>query len=420
MVRTKCGPSECGLADRTEVRKWTVASVGDGVLRAAARRAGSVKRAGRAGSDTCPPFDLAYVRTGPKTDHPTVVIPGGPGLASILPYRDLRKQASADALDLIMIEHRGVGLSRTDREGKDLPRSAMWIEDVVDDIAAVLDQEGVERAFIAGSSYGSYLASSFGVKYPQRVAGMLLDSALQSTADISIERAALRALFWDADTRVAADVRTLVERGEDQRTLADALRAGYELGGMPTVRRVVSRRVRRGQGSNPAWDLLVSYSARDASIVGIPGYYEFGRVGAIGFRELNYAPVPDGRPLDAGLTYSLLAPDFPHFEGEPFDLPAATPGFDWPLVILMGDRDLRTPGAIALRTAELAPHSVLVPLTNGHSALDTHMLAFEKAVKLLVTGQEHRLAELAFALDGLPRRGAGAGFAKLVEHAAHL
>lgn len=405
-------------------RKVTVASVGDRISRAVAGRNGFVRRVRRPHAHACPPFDLAYVRTGPRTDTPTVVIPGGPGLASILPYRELRRQAAADALDLIMIEHRGVGLSRWDAAGNDLPRSGMWIQDVVDDIAAVLDREGVERAFIAGSSYGSYLASSFGVKYPERVAGMLLDSALQSTADISIERAALRSLFWDPDTRVAADVRTLVARGDDQRMLGDVLRAGYELSGMTTVRRIVSRRVgrvgRAVHGPNLAWDLLASYSARDASIVGIPGFYEFGRVGAIGFRELNYAPPLDGRPLDAGLTYSLLAPDFPHFEGEPFDLPSATPSFDWPMVILVGDRDLRTPGAIARRTAELAPRSVLVPLTNGHSALDTHMLAFEKALKLLVNGQEHRLVDLAPALDALPRRGAGAPLAKLVEYAAHL
>ncbi|GAB3673165.1 hypothetical protein [Saccharopolyspora tripterygii] len=59
-------------------------------------------------------FDLAYVRAGPRSDRPLLVLPGGPGLASVLPYRPLRADATARGMDTIMIEHRGVGLSRTD------------------------------------------------------------------------------------------------------------------------------------------------------------------------------------------------------------------------------------------------------------------------------------------------------------------
>src|SRR5262249_3361177 len=62
-------------------------------------------------------FDLYYVRTGPKSDHPLVIIPGGPGLASVAPYRGMRRHATAAGLDVIMIEHRGVGLSRHDDQG---------------------------------------------------------------------------------------------------------------------------------------------------------------------------------------------------------------------------------------------------------------------------------------------------------------
>lgn len=403
--------------------QWTVARAGDRALGILARASKKVRRVRRpathlAADQWSPDFDLSYVRTGPKTATPTVVIPGGPGLASILPYVDLRRQGAGDGLDLIMIEHRGIGFSRADLTGTDLPPSALWIDSVVDDVAAVLDQEDVGAAFIAGSSYGSYLASSFGAKYPQRVAGMLLDSALQSTADIQIERNALRELFWEGSSAAASDVRALIERGEDQRLLVDVLRAAYELCGMEVTQMMVRRRL-HGL-SNPVWNLLASYSARDASTVGVPGYYEFGRVGTIGFRELNYGPTPDGKALDAGLTYSLLAPDFPQFEGEPFDLLSATTGFDWPLVLLAGDRDLRTPPAIARRTAALAPRGALVPIRNGHSALDTHMLAFEKTLKLLVSGQESRLLDLAPTLDTLPRRGGGAQLAKLVHAAARF
>jgi proline iminopeptidase len=66
-------------------------------------------------------FDLFYVRTGRKSAHPLVLIPGGPGAASIALYRGFRRRAAAEGLDVIMMEHRGVGMSRHDDNGNDLP-----------------------------------------------------------------------------------------------------------------------------------------------------------------------------------------------------------------------------------------------------------------------------------------------------------
>src|SRR3954451_12896032 len=84
-------------------------------------------------------FDLYYVRTGRKSTHPLVVIPSGPGAASIALYRGFRRRAAAEGLDVIMIEHRGVGMSRHDDGGNDLPPEALTIDQVVDDVPAVLD-----------------------------------------------------------------------------------------------------------------------------------------------------------------------------------------------------------------------------------------------------------------------------------------
>lgn len=68
-------------------------------------------------------FDLFYVRAGRKSTHPLVIIPGGPGVASVQMYKGLRRRAVAAGLDVIMIEHRGVGMSRHDDSGTDLPRN---------------------------------------------------------------------------------------------------------------------------------------------------------------------------------------------------------------------------------------------------------------------------------------------------------
>lgn len=370
----------------------------------------SVRRAADAHG---PAFDLAYVRSGPRTGTPALVIPGGPGLGSIRPYRSLRRWAAQGGLDLIMVEHRGVGQSRRDLDGRDLPVSAMRIDAVLDDLAAVLDHEGVDRAYLVGSSYGSYLASAFGIRHRARVAGMILDSALQSPADLSIERGAVRAALWDGDDEAALGIRQLVARGDDQRELLDVLRAAYELSG-PDLTASLVRQRRRG-GGGLVWHALRAYAARDASVPRVRGVYEFDLVGAIGFRELGYGAPLDGGPLDPALTYAPLASRFPPFEGSPYDVVAGTATFDWPLVALSGDRDLRTPTAIAERAVAAAPEGVLVRIRNGHSALDTHPVALLNATRRLVRGQHDRLPAERDHLDRLPRRGLSARLPHVLE-----
>ena len=153
-------------------------------------------------------------------------------------------------------------------------------------------------------------------------------------------------------------------------------------------------------------------------MLGFPGYFEFARAGTIGFRELNYGAALDGESLDPALTYSLVAHLFPPFAGEPYDLVAWAGAFDKPLVVLAGRRDVRTPPAVAERTALLARRSVLVPITNGHGALDTFPLAFAKATKMLVLGQSSRLLEVSAQLDELPRRGSAAKLTKVLRFLA--
>ncbi|WP_309230127.1 MULTISPECIES: alpha/beta fold hydrolase [unclassified Dietzia] len=373
-----------------------------------------VRSVRRPADDGRPAFDLAYVRTGPRTRRPTVVVPGGPGLGSVLPYRGFRRHAGRLGLDLIMIEHRGVGLSRTDTSGRDLPESAMRVAAVAGDIAAVLDREHVDSAHLAGSSYGSYVVSCVGALYPERVAGMLLDSALQSSTDIDLERRAVRSTFWEADTDIAADVRRLHARGEDGRRLLDVIRAAHELGGPELLGPLLRARVRgRGRFPTPdavAWRLLETYATRGGSPARVPGVYEFDLAGTIGFRELGYGAPTDGLPLDPALTYAPIAHRFPGFDAEPVDLRRETSRFTWPMVLLSGTRDLRTPPAIADRVASIAPDPVVARIDNGHSALDTHPEAMLVAIEHLVTGRHHDLPGRVDALNALPRRGVSARF----------
>ncbi len=379
-----------------------------------------VRRVRRPATATSPAFDLAYVRSGRRSRIPIVIIPGGPGLGSVLPYRRLRRAAAARGLDVIMMEHRGVGLSRADLEGRSLPLSAMRMVDVVDDLAAVLDHEGVHAAYIAGSSYGSYVAAGFGVRHPDRVAGMLLDSTLQSVADRDAERVLIRRLFLDADTRIAASVRALVREGSDPRILLGVLRAAYELGGEELLGPLLAQRLNGAHGGphGSVWTALEAYVDRAESEAHVPGFYEFDLVGAIAFRELGFGPDPDGSALDPSLTYAPIADRFPQFAGEPFDLPAAAAGFRWPTVLLTGSRDLRTPAAVARQVAATAPDAVLVEIENGHSALESHPLALLHALDRLSLGEQHRLPGEAAIMDRLPRRGLVAGLPRLLTTSA--
>ncbi|HZA10261.1 alpha/beta fold hydrolase [Mycobacterium sp.] len=350
-------------------------------------------------------FDLYYVRTGRKSAHPLIVIPGGPGAASVALYRGFRRRAAANGLDVIMIEHRGVGMSRHDDAGADLPPEALTIEQVVDDVAAVLDDAQVENAVIYGTSYGSYIAAGVGVRHPHRVRSMILDSPVLSHRDIESVREAIRRLLWDGEdpdtAQLAAKVRRLVDDGVLTPAAGPLAAAVYGYGGAALLNRQLDLLLR---GRSLLWRLLYRMSLllleRKA-----PYRNEADLVERIGFRELNYGAVTDGLPLDPAVAMREFATDAPAFEAEPFDLVAAMPNFSWPTVVISGGRDLTTPPAIAERIAALVPDAVLVRLPSAaHSALDTRERAVFAIVKAVNAGDHHRLAAQAAKLDRLPGR----------------
>ena len=118
-------------------------------------------------------------------------------------------------------------------------------------------------------------------------------------------------------------------------------------------------------------------------------------VGRIGYRELNYAGIPDGLPLDPAVAMREFAAyadeEVAPFEAEPFDLVAEMPKFTWPTVVVSGGQDLTTPPAVADRIAGLVPGAVLVRLpTMGHSALDTKEGAALRIAAVVTAGRPAR------------------------------
>ena len=347
-------------------------------------------------------FDLYYVRTGRKSAHPVVIIPGGPGVASVQMYKGLRRRAAAAGLDVIMIEHRGVGMSRHDDAGADLPPEAITVNQVVDDIAAVLDDAHVDKAVMYGASYGTYIASGFGVRRPTRVRAMILDSPLLSRHDIVIVRRAIRRLLLRGDSpetaALAPKMRKLVDAGAMTAAATQVVATIYGYGGADLLERQLDLLL---DGRKLLWWAL----SRFATLSNLPYRYEEDLVSRIAFRELNYAAEPDGLPLDPAVAEREARTQTVAFEDEPYDLPAEMPNFNWPNVVVSGGRDLITPTAVAEREALLLPNAVLLKLpTMAHSALDFREPAAIAIARAVCRGELDGLAAKAPALDALPAR----------------
>lgn len=353
-------------------------------------------------------FALTYVRRGRRGGTPVLFVPGGPGLASVLPYRRIRGLAAESGLDVLMVEHRGIGLSRRDDHGADLPPDAVTVVDVVDDLAAVLDHARIPRAIVYGSSYGTYLAQGFGVRHPDRVAGMVLDSPMLSVEqDLAMSRAYRRRLFLDGTGAVAEPVAAAVRAALDgdlpTDEVGEIVQLVYEFAGPEVLRALLE--ARRAGRLRRTWERLVALGRAEADGRSVPYYLEPAPVSGITYRELGVGIAPDGLPLDPQATFAATGPH-PPYAGEPFDLPAALGAFGWPTAILSGERDLRTPPPVAARIAQLVPDAVAVSVAGmGHSALDTHRLVAVRVATAMADGAAASLPASAPVFARLPRQG---------------
>ena len=345
-------------------------------------------------------FDLYYVRTGPLTAHPIVVIPGGPGVGSVQVYKGLRKHAADLGLDLLMIEHRGVGMSRHDDAGADLPPEAITVDQVVDDVAAVLDEVGIDTAIIYGTSYGTYLAAGVGVRHPDRVQAMVLDSPVLSARDFEAVRTAVRDTLLDGE--LAPKVRQAIDDGLMTPAAGQVATISYGFGGAQLLHRQLDLLL---NGHTLLWRALAQIDKMTLRKVAYRN--EIDLVGRIAFRELDYVGEPDGLPLDPSAAMVKMADHIagttPDFEGEPYDLVAEMPNFRWPTVVISGLRDLVTPPSVADRVTALIPDATVVRLpTAAHSALDTRERAALQIAKAVVRGQIDSLPSRSDELDELP------------------
>jgi pimeloyl-ACP methyl ester carboxylesterase len=76
----------------------------------------------------------------------------------------------AERFQVVLVDNRGVGES-------DAPPGMYTVPQLAADVAAVLDDAGIERTHLFGVSLGGYVAQEFALAYPRRLSRLVLCSA---------------------------------------------------------------------------------------------------------------------------------------------------------------------------------------------------------------------------------------------------
>lgn len=341
-----------------------------------------------------------------ETLPPILILPDGPGTASVLPYDVLRRMMTQRGLDVIMMEHRGVGLSRLDAEGRDLPAEAITLDAVIGDILSVLEHARVPRACVYGVGYGAYLAQLLAARHPERVHSLVLDSPRVSAEDDRVSQRALRSLYLDGDDErtesTAAVLRRLIADGTvDGRRCGPVLAAAHQYGGPGAVGELVDL-LSRDRGR------LTSASIRQALtrryLQSTPYVQENDLVARIAHTELGWGAAADGQDVDPLEMVARQGDGMPPFTGEENDLRELAGTITAPALVLSGAWDLVSPAPIARDLATRIPRATLIELPRiGHSVLDSHPTAAIIAAWWSAAGAGHRLTERVAELDRVPR-----------------
>lgn len=103
---------------------------------------------------------------------PIVIIPGLQG----------RWEWMRPAVDALAKHHRVVTFSLCDERSSPFPCDpARAFDNYVDQVGLAMDRAGIDRAVIAGVSYGGLIATEFAARHPERVQALALVNALHSS-----------------------------------------------------------------------------------------------------------------------------------------------------------------------------------------------------------------------------------------------
>jgi len=114
------------------------------------------------------------------TGTPIVVIPGLHG----------RWEWTRPAAEALSRHHQVIAFSLCDERTSPFPCDPdRAFENYVSQVGLALDRAGLDRAVIAGVSYGGLIAAEFAARYPDRVSALVLASALHASWEPNDEQA---------------------------------------------------------------------------------------------------------------------------------------------------------------------------------------------------------------------------------------
>ena len=110
--------------------------------------------------------NLYYECSGTKNGQPVLFLHGGPGTGS---SPDTRRLFDPQQCNIIQFDQRGCGNSTP--HGSLIDNTT---DHLVDDMIKLLDELNIDKAHIAGGSWGSTLALAFAIAHPDRVHSLLI------------------------------------------------------------------------------------------------------------------------------------------------------------------------------------------------------------------------------------------------------
>jgi pimeloyl-ACP methyl ester carboxylesterase len=107
--------------------------------------------------------------------------PAGPPILLLHGYTDSWRSYE-EILEGLPAGHFAVAPTYRGHGDADRPASGYTVDGLVADVVAVLDQLGIDRAFVVGHSLGATVALRLAVDHPERVTGVVLEAAFAGFA----------------------------------------------------------------------------------------------------------------------------------------------------------------------------------------------------------------------------------------------
>ena len=249
-------------------------------------------------------------RTG--TGGPTVVLLHA-GVADRRIWAETLDLLEDDALDLVAYDRRGYG---------ETPRATTAFTHL-DDLVAVLDAVGAERAVIVGNSLGGALALDLALTAPQRVASVLLIGAAVSGMTDEGE-----AIDWTMD-EATGPILGALERAQQAGDLEEAVRLELHLWlDGPTTPEGRIGGARRELAADMNRRILAAGTTGGDGDAGLDTWHRLGEVAAPVLATWGDLDLPPDLPF-----YALTAEKLAHAEARVLEGVAHLPSLERPQLV---------------------------------------------------------------------------------------